>query len=75
MTANEQSRLFNPFFTTKPIGQGTGMGLPISYQIITQNHSGVLRFQSQPGVGSEFTIQIPMAIPNGSAVHKHSAAS
>nr|WP_246198756.1 PAS domain S-box protein [Sodalinema gerasimenkoae] len=71
MTAHEQSRLFNPFFTTKPIGQGTGMGLPTSYQIVTQNHGGELGFSSQSGVGSEFHVRLPTTIPNESAVHRH----
>ena len=53
-------QIFNPFFTTKPVGQGTGMGLAISYQIITQKHGGSLECISQPGVGAEFIIRIPI---------------
>ena len=53
-------QIFNPFFTTKPVGQGTGMGLAISYQIITQKHGGSLECISQPGVGAEFIIRIPL---------------
>ncbi|MEH2243484.1 GAF domain-containing sensor histidine kinase [Nostoc sp.] len=53
-------QIFNPFFTTKPVGQGTGMGLAISYQIITQRHGGSLECISQPGVGAEFIIRIPL---------------
>ncbi|MEH2424419.1 MAG: ATP-binding protein [Nostoc sp.] len=56
-------QIFNPFFTTKPIGQGTGMGLAISYQIITQKHGGSLECISQPGVGAEFLIRIPLQQP------------
>ena len=55
-----QKEIFNPFFTTKPVGQGTGMGLAISYQIITQRHNGSLECISQPGVGTEFIIRIPL---------------
>jgi PAS domain S-box-containing protein len=55
-----QQRLFNPFFTTKPVGQGTGMGLSISYQIITEKHQGTLTYTSQPGQGTEFVIRIPL---------------
>ncbi|MEH2437475.1 MAG: ATP-binding protein [Nostoc sp.] len=53
-------QVFNPFFTTKPVGQGTGMGLAISYQIITQRHGGSLECISQQGVGAEFIIRIPL---------------
>lgn len=59
MTPEVQANIFNPFFTTKPIGQATGMGLPISYQIVTKNHQGKLSFTSEFGVGSEFIIQLP----------------
>ncbi|MEH2069286.1 MAG: ATP-binding protein [Nostoc sp.] len=55
-----KKQIFNPFFTTKPIGQGTGMGLAISYQIITERHGGSLECISQPGVGAEFIICIPL---------------
>jgi signal transduction histidine kinase len=60
MEAETRRQMFNPFFTTKPVGQGTGMGLAISYQIITENHRGHLNGVSTPGVGTEFTIQIPV---------------
>ncbi len=53
-----QAKIFNPFFSTKPIGTGTGMGLPISYQIINKQHKGDLSFTSIPGQGSEFFIQL-----------------
>lgn len=51
--------LFNPFFTTKPVGKGTGMGLAISYEIITKRHGGILSCQSQFGEGTTFVIKIP----------------
>jgi signal transduction histidine kinase len=54
-----QNKLFEPFFTTKPIGKGTGLGLSISYQIIVEQHGGVLECYSQPGEGTEFWIEIP----------------
>ncbi|WP_238178442.1 sensor histidine kinase [Calothrix sp. 336/3] len=53
-------RIFDPFFTTKPVGQGTGMGMSISYQIITQKHGGEIFFVSTPGVGTEFTLELPI---------------
>ncbi|MGJ5631799.1 PAS domain-containing sensor histidine kinase [Nostoc sp. CALU 1950] len=55
-----KKQLFDPFFTTKPVGQGTGMGLAISHQIITERHGGSLECISQPGVGTEFIIRIPL---------------
>ena len=54
-----QKRLFDPFFTTKSVGKGTGMGLPISYQIVTEKHRGKLDCFSIPGKGTEFVLQIP----------------
>jgi signal transduction histidine kinase len=57
-----QSRLYDPFFTTKPIGKGTGMGLSISYQIITEKHGGSLQCISSPGQGTEFVIAIPIRV-------------
>lgn len=55
-----QHRIFDPFFTTKTVGKGTGLGMSISYQIITEKHGGVLTCLSEPGQGAEFIIQIPM---------------
>ncbi|MCT7984225.1 PAS domain S-box protein [Laspinema sp. A4] len=55
-----QEKVFNPFFTTKAIGKGTGMGLSTSYQIVTENHQGTLRFSSTEGVGAEFAIELPL---------------
>ena len=52
-------RLFDPFYTTKPVGKGTGMGLSISYQIVTDCHCGLLECTSTPGQGSEFVITLP----------------
>jgi two-component system, NtrC family, sensor kinase len=55
-----QQRLFDPFYTTKPVGQGTGMGLSISYQIITERHGGTLRCESSLAQGTQFIIRIPL---------------
>jgi NO-binding membrane sensor protein with MHYT domain/signal transduction histidine kinase len=55
-----KERIFTPFFTTKPIGKGTGMGLSISYQIIVEKHGGKLECFSNPNQGTEFMIQIPI---------------
>jgi len=53
-------KIFQPFFTTKPTGQGTGLGLSLSYDIITKGHGGELRVETKEGEGSEFIIQIPI---------------
>jgi signal transduction histidine kinase len=60
MSDTTRQHLFNPFFTTKPIGKGTGMGMSISYQIITEKHGGKLDCFSTLGKGTEFIIQIPL---------------
>ncbi len=55
-----QKRIFDPFFTTKEIGKGTGLGMSISYQVITERHHGSLVCESQPGEGTSFIIRIPL---------------
>ena len=52
-------KIFDPFFSTKGIGQGTGLGLSISYGII-QNHGGDIQVKSQVGIGTEFIVTIPI---------------
>jgi two-component system, NtrC family, sensor kinase len=52
-------KIFQPFFTTKPTGQGTGLGLSLSYDII-KAHGGELKVETREGEGSEFIIQLPM---------------
>jgi signal transduction histidine kinase len=52
-------KIFNPFFTTKPTGQGTGLGLSLSYDIITKGHGGELKVETLEGEGSTFTITLP----------------
>jgi signal transduction histidine kinase len=54
-------RIFEPFFTTKEVGVGTGLGLSVSYTLITQNHKGVLAVESAPGEGACFVIKLPLA--------------
>ncbi|WP_084554999.1 PAS domain-containing sensor histidine kinase [[Phormidium ambiguum] IAM M-71] len=61
MSPQVQEKIFNPFFTTKPVGKGTGMGLAISYQIVTKNHQGNLRCDSTLGKGTEFRIELPIS--------------
>jgi signal transduction histidine kinase len=54
-----RDRLFQPFFTTKPPGEGTGLGLSMSYDIITQQHGGSISVDSKVGEYSEFTVRLP----------------
>ncbi|MEG4344155.1 response regulator [Microcoleus sp. A003_D6] len=60
MAADVKDRIYEPFFTTKPVGQGTGLGLYISYQIIVEKHGGRLKCVSEVGEGAEFWIEIPI---------------
>jgi signal transduction histidine kinase len=59
MPAEVQAKIFQPFFTTKPTGEGTGLGLSLSYDIITKGHGGTLAVASQEGQGTTFTITLP----------------
>lgn len=58
--ASFTEKIFQPFFTTKPTGDGTGLGLSLSYDIITNAHGGALTVESKEGEGAAFTIQIPV---------------
>ncbi|MBD2153998.1 ATP-binding protein [Leptolyngbya sp. FACHB-16] len=60
MSESVQKRIFDPFFTTKSVGKGTGMGMPISYQIITEKHGGKLKCFSVSGEGTKFIMQLPI---------------
>ena len=52
-------KIFQPFFTTKPTGQGTGLGLSLSYDIVTKGHGGELKVETKEGEGTNFIIQLP----------------
>ena len=54
-----KERVFNPFFTTKPAGEGTGLGLPISHDIIVKQHAGSIEVETEPGKFTEFRIILP----------------
>lgn len=53
-------KIFNPFFTTKPTGEGTGLGLSLSYEIISKGHGGTINVETKEGEFAEFIIRIPI---------------
>lgn len=59
MDEETRKRAFEPFFTTKEVGRGTGLGLSVSFFIVTENHGGTMRVRSTPGTGTCFSIRIP----------------
>lgn len=58
-------RIFDPFFTTKEVGRGTGQGLAITHTIVVQNHGGTITCETEMGVGSEFTVRLPLNAQDG----------
>ncbi len=59
MSDDVRQRLFEPFFTTKPAGEGTGLGLSICYNIVTEEHGGEIRVESEAGEYAEFIVTLP----------------
>ena len=62
-----QPSIFNPFFTTKGVGKGTGQGLAIAYTVIVQKHGGTLTFDTEMGAGTTFKIRLPIGQSTGQA--------
>ncbi|WFU22773.1 cache domain-containing protein [Bradyrhizobium sp. CB1717] len=60
-----QEKLFNPFFTTKPAGEGTGLGLSMSHDIVVKQHGGTIDVKTDPGVFTEFIITLPRTMAAG----------
>ncbi len=60
MSTAIKEKIFQPFFTTKPTGQGTGLGLSLAYDIITKGHGGTLKVESIEGIGTAFIISLPI---------------
>jgi two-component system, NtrC family, sensor kinase len=54
-----KAKMFNPFFTTKPAGEGTGLGLSLSHDIIVKQHGGTIDVETQLGEFTEFTVALP----------------
>jgi two-component system NtrC family sensor kinase len=57
--AEVREKMFNPFFTTKPAGEGTGLGLSMSHDIVVKQHGGMIEVETEPGQFTEFTIVLP----------------
>ncbi|MDF7812473.1 ATP-binding protein [Hymenobacter sp. YC55] len=55
-----EQKIYQPFFTTKPTGEGTGLGLSLSYDIITKGHGGTLSFETKEGQYTEFIVRLPL---------------
>lgn len=64
-----KSKIFQPFFTTKPTGEGTGLGLSLSYDIVVKGHGGTLEAESEEGEGTTFILRLPLSgnVPEGVA--------
>jgi signal transduction histidine kinase len=58
-----QEKIFNPFFTTKPAGEGTGLGLSMSHDIVVKQHGGTIDVVTEPGSFTEFIITLPRVMP------------
>jgi signal transduction histidine kinase len=58
-----REKIFNPFFTTKPAGEGTGLGLSMSHDIVVKQHGGTIEVVTEPGSFTEFIITLPRVMP------------
>jgi signal transduction histidine kinase len=58
-----QEKIFNPFFTTKPAGEGTGLGLSMSHDIVVKQHGGTIEVVTEHGSFTEFIIRLPRVMP------------
>ncbi|MFZ5426375.1 MAG: sensor histidine kinase [Thermodesulfobacteriota bacterium] len=67
MAGEVSGRVFEPFYTTKEVGSGTGLGLSVAYFIVSENHGGRITLDSSPGKGSKFSVWLPMRRPPGQA--------
>jgi signal transduction histidine kinase len=60
MSKEVQAKIFQPFFTTKPTGEGTGLGLSLAYDIVTKGHGGTMEVESVEGEGTRFIVRLPI---------------
>ncbi|WP_298352432.1 ATP-binding protein [Runella sp.] len=61
MSKEVQAKIFQPFFTTKPTGEGTGLGLSLAYDIVTKGHGGIVEVETTEGEGTTFTVKLPIS--------------
>jgi signal transduction histidine kinase len=61
------SKVFDPYFTTKIVSQGTGQGLTVAHGIVVNKHGGTIRVQSEPGHGATFIVSLPLSVPHAAA--------
>ncbi|HZQ45566.1 MAG TPA: ATP-binding protein [Verrucomicrobiae bacterium] len=66
---NIRHKIYDPFFTTKPVGKGTGQGLAIAHSVIVEQHGGTLDFKTELGVGTVFIIRLPLQPSQGAKPH------
>ena len=62
-----KEKMFNPFFTTKPPGEGTGLGLSLSHDIVVKQHAGSIEVDTRPGEFTEFKVILPRMAATGKA--------
>ncbi len=62
METTLREKIFEPVFTTKPTGQGTGLGLSLSYDIVTQGHGGTMTVEGDEGEGAAFIVTLPVTL-------------
>ena len=62
-----KEKMFNPFFTTKPPGEGTGLGLSLSYDIIVKQHAGLIEADTRPDEFTEFRVVLPRTAASSKA--------
>lgn len=74
ISEEDLSRIFTPFFTTKPFGEGTGLGLDLAWRIVVEKHHGDLRVQSVPG-DTRFIVLLPLQAPIREATRSEESAS
>jgi len=67
--ADKREQIFMPFFTTKPVGEGTGLGLSLSYDIVVKQHGGDLTVDSEPGEFTAFRVSLPRTLPKSAGEH------
>lgn len=60
IASDDKAKVYDPFFTTKPVGKGTGQGLAIVYSVVVEKHGGTISFTTEEGRGTTFIILLPL---------------